>query len=452
MTKRLVLAMALLVALVAGALAVPLALIVANDQRVAFVSRLEVDTLATAAAMSAEPFIDWQATAEAAAERTGARVVAVSTERSLMADSGGTDLDRLFDRPEIDSALQGSLTSDVRTSVTLGQELRFVAAPIIQNYDVVGAVRLSLPESLVDDEVQETVGWLVIFVIAVIITAGMVAWVLARSIVAPLRRLADVAQSLPEDLDLRADAMAGPAEVRAVATALNSTAERLTGILRRTQRVAADASHHLRTPLTGVRLRLEAIEDTTDQPSVAADARAATAEVDRLTHRIEQVLELARTDASAAPIAQQDVSAITAERMDMATAAAAERGISVVGEIAAGVMTEAPRGAWARVVDELLGNASAYARTRIDVVLTKDGSGFVLTVSDDGPGIPESERESVFDRFRRGSSAVAGGSGLGLALVKETVEAMGGHVSAQTSATGGTSIRVQCPGGPARES
>lgn len=437
--------MTLLVTLVALALAIPMAIVVGNDERSGFVTQLEVDTLTTAATMSSQPFIDWQATADEVALRTGARVVAVSPDRSLEADSGDTELDREFDRPEIDDALAGALTSDVRTSATLGEDLRFVAAPIIQNFQVVGAVRLSLPESIVDDEVQETQLWLSIFVVAVMVAAGLVAWVLARSIAAPLRDLAQVAEELPEDLDRRARTQDGPPEVRAVAAALNSTAERLSGILSRTQRVAADASHHLRTPLTGVRLRLEAIEDITDQPDVAREARAATAEVDRLTHRIEQVLELARSDASAVPVVVQDVSSIVAERIDAAAGMADERGIVLVGDVAPEVVVAAPRGSMARVVDELIGNALGYARSAIDVRLTVGGGSAVLSVADDGPGIPEGEREAVLERFHRGAGSVPGGSGLGLALVKETVVSLGGSVRAEQSPRGGAQIVLELP-------
>ncbi len=447
MTRRLVIAMTVLVALVALALAIPMAIVVGNDQRAGFVSELEVDTLTTAAQMSSQPFIDWQATADEVSQRTGARVVAVSPDRALQADSGGSDLDRSFDRPEIDDALAGALTSDVRTSVTLGEDLRFVAAPIIQGFQVVGAVRLSLPESIVDDEVQETQAWLAVFVVAVMAAAGLVAWVLARSIAAPLRDLARVAEELPEDLDRRARTQDGPPEVRAVAAALNGTAERLSGILRRTQRVAADASHHLRTPLTGVRLRLEAIEDITEQADVAREARAATAEVDRLTHRIEQVLELARSDASAVPVVAQDLSAILAERIDAAAVMADERGISLTTDVAPGAVVDAPRGSLARIVDELIGNALAYARSTIQVRLALLETVTVLSVSDDGPGIPEAERDAVLERFHRGVGSVPGGSGLGLALVKETVASLGGSVRVEPSPAGGARIVLELPRG-----
>jgi signal transduction histidine kinase len=444
-TRRLVIAMAVLVAVVAAALAVPMAAVVANDQRSAFVAGLEVDTLTTAAIMSAQPDVDWQQTAEATAARTGARVVVVAPDRSLLGDSDNSSLDRLFDRPEINDALAGSLTSDVRTSVTLGEDLRYVAAPVIQNYGVVAAVRLSLPESIVEEEVQETQRWLVVFVLTVVVAAALVAWLLARSISSPLRQVAKVAEDLPDDLDLRANEDDGPHEVRAVAAALNSTAQRLSGILQRQQRVAADASHHLRTPLTGVRLRLEAIEDISDQDQVKTEAHAATAEVDRLTRRIEQVLALARSDAGAAPIAAQDESVILRDRIEAASAMFVEAGVELTASLEPGVLVTAPTGVMARVVDELLGNALQYAKTRVHVDLRAIDRTAVLSVSDDGPGVPADEREAVFDRFTRGTTSVPGGSGLGLALVRESVAGLGGSARAGESQWGGLTVTVRMP-------
>ena len=437
--------MAVLVAVVAAALAIPMAVVVSNDQRAAFVSNLEVDTLTTAATMSGQPDVDWQDTAEAAAARTGARVVVVGLDRGLLADSDNSSLDRLFDRPEINDALAGSLTSDVRASATLGEELRYVAAPVIQNYGVVAAVRLSLPESIVTEEVQETQRWLVVFVLTVVLAAALVAWALARSISSPLRQVAKVAEDLPDDLGLRADERHGPHEVRAVATALNSTAERLSGILQRTQRVAADASHHLRTPLTGVRLRLEAIEDISDQDQVKAEARAATSEVDRLNRRIEQVLALARSDAGAAPIAAQDASVIIRERLDAAAAMFGESEVELTSSLMPGVLVTAPTGVVARVIDELLGNALQYARTRVHVDLRAVDRMAVLSVSDDGPGVPVDERDAVFERFTRGAASVPGGSGLGLALVRESVAGLGGGAHALESEWGGLTVSVRMP-------
>jgi signal transduction histidine kinase len=437
--------MTVLVAVVAAALAIPLAIVVANDQRAAFISSLEVDTLAAASVMSSEPIFDWQQTAMETAAKTGARVVVVDNNRNLIADSDNSSLDRLFDRPEINQALAGSLASDVRASATIGGDLRYVAAPVVQNYAPQAAVRLSLPEDSVNEQVRRTGRWLIIFVVSVVLTAALVAWLLARSIASPLRRLARVAAELPEDLDLRADEGHGPREVRAVAKALNSTARRLSGILQRQQRVAADASHHLRTPLTGVRLRLEAIEDITTDSRVQIEARAATAEVDRLTHRIDQVLALARSDAGVAPFESQNASIVMNERIKVARPLFDEKGITVSLSVNDNVLVAAPSGVLARIIDELLGNALQYATTRVHVSLTKNQREATLSVADDGPGVPRAEREAVFERFRRGSTSVPGGSGLGLALVRESMAGVGGSAMAVESRWGGLDVIVRMP-------
>ena len=312
MTRRLVIAMTVVAAVVALALAIPLLLVVAADQRAAFVSGLEVEALSTASVLSSQPRTAWAATAERESADTGARVVVVDSNRRLVADSDNSDLDRSFDRPEIDNALGGSLTSDVRYSQTLGTDLRYVAAPVVKGDAVVAAVRLSIAESAVQEAVRRTLTGLIVFIIAVVLGAGVIAWLLARSIAAPLKELAGVAQVLPDDLGQRADASTGPTEVREVAAALNTTAARLDDLVRHAQQVAADASHHLRTPLTGVRLRLEAIEDTAADPAIMAQAVAATAEVDRLSRRIDQVLALARADAGSGAREEVDLTEVVA--------------------------------------------------------------------------------------------------------------------------------------------
>ncbi len=445
MTRRLVLAMTTLAGLVAIALAIPLASIAATNVRSAFIAQLEIDTLGTASVLASQPFAKWGATVAVASQRTGARVVVVDADRVLVEDSADTTLDRSFDRPEIDQALAGRLSSDVRPSATIGTDLRFVAAPVVQAMEVVAAVRFSLPEDEVDAQVQRTQLWLIGFVIAVVVAAGLLAWLIARSIAGPLNRLSSVAAALPDDLSLRASQDDGPPEVRSVARVLNSTAERLAGILERTERVAADASHHLRTPLTGVRLRLEAIEETTSQPDVRKQATAATAEVDRLTRRIEQVLALARSDAGAGLVEATDATAVARDRVAHAGVIAAERDLALDARIDPGVVVSCGVGTFARVLDELLANAYAYASSRIRLELSHEPEAVRLTVEDDGPGIAEEEWAAVFDRFVRGSGSAPGGSGLGLALVREAARGAGGDAVAARSSLGGLRIDVFWP-------
>ena len=430
MTKRLVIVMVTLVAVVSLALAIPLAFVIADDRIENFVAELEINTLASASVMSSQPLIDWQATADSAADRTGARVVVVGNSLNLIADSDSSDLDRAFDRPEIEQALAGQLASNERYSVTLSNDLRYVAAPIIQNYQVVAAVRLSLSESEVYADARRSKYWLALFVASVVGAAAFLAWLLSSSIARPVVSLTSVVEALPTDLGARADDTSGPVEIRHAASALNKTAERLEGIVARTQRVAADASHHLRTPLTGIRLRLEAISDVSDRDDVRVDADAAITEVDRLGHRIDQILALTRADSGAASLVSESFGEVIAERVEAAQVMATDQGVIITTDLAECTVL-VPAGSSERIIDELLGNAFTYARGSISITVECGDDQVRLCVRDDGPGIPGvPDADLIFERFFRGDAAVSGGSGLGLALVRESARACGGDAHA----------------------
>ena len=437
--------MTLLAAGVALALAVPMAIVISNDRHASFMSQLQNDTLATSVALAAQPAAKWPTTVASVSAATGARVVVVNSKFTLVADSQKSAVDRMFDRPEIATAMKGTLTSGARTSSTLATDLHYVAAPVIKGEKVVAAVRLSLVDAEVAAVVRQAQIALLFFVIAVMVFAALIAWLIARSIAAPLSRVAQIAERLPDDLSLRAEEDAGPAEVQAVASALNVTAERLTGILERTHAVAADASHHLKTPLTGVRLRLEAIEDISTDEAVRVEAQKATDEVDRVTHRIDQVLALARSDAGDTLRGRCNASEVVAERIDQASMTADECDLELHQRLDDEVIAAVTAPPLARVIDELLGNAFEYAKSQVRVTLTVDDGYASLIVEDDGMGIPIIEQEVVFNRFVRGATAVAGGSGLGLALVRETARACGGDAVAFTSPLGGLAVRTTWP-------
>jgi len=160
MTKRLLIVMATLVAVVSLALAIPLARVITDDELESFIAGLQIQTLAASSVMSSQPDVDWQSTADSVAQETGARVVVVDSDVNLVADSGGSTLDRVFQRPEIQDALAGELASDVRFSQTLVSDLRYVAAPIVQNYEIVAAVRLSLSETEAYEQARIAQYWL----------------------------------------------------------------------------------------------------------------------------------------------------------------------------------------------------------------------------------------------------------------------------------------------------
>jgi len=184
---------------------------------------------------------------------------------------------------------------------------------------------------------------------------------------------------------------------------------------------------------------------------VANEAEAAVGEVDRLTRRIDQILALARSDSGVGDWLEVGVVAVVTARVEAATRTAEDRSLDLglaVPENASGLSIEAPSGVLERMVDELIGNAIAYARQAIRVQVTGDGPWVVLQVDDDGPGLSQQERAGVFQRFVRGSNSVPGGSGLGLALVSESAQALGGSATAEESPLGGLRIEVRLPASP----
>ncbi|HSJ91531.1 MAG TPA: HAMP domain-containing protein, partial [Ilumatobacter sp.] len=225
----------------------------------------------------------------------------------------------LSNRPEITDALMlGSPQSGERFSETLGEDLFYVAVPVLSGVDRVGAIRISVLEQVVADRVADQIrGLLVVALLSLSIAVG-VAWVLARSVTRPLRRLEATTDRLAAgELDARADDTDGPGEVRALASSFNSMASRLEQLVERQRAFAGTASHQLRTPLTALRLRLEQVSmEAGGSSGLTAAVDSALQETDRLHRMIEGLLALSRAeDAAVGPI-EVDVSALVHERSE----------------------------------------------------------------------------------------------------------------------------------------
>jgi signal transduction histidine kinase len=279
-----------------------------------------------------------------------------------------------------------------------------------------------------------------------------VAVLLAKSLVRPLRRLTDTAERMSRgELSARARRHdGGGAELEKLATTLNGLASTLAreGELRRA--AAADIAHELRTPVTGIVSRIEAAQDGVMDDD-AANLEAMHAEALRLVHLIDDVGQLADAERSALLIAKRPV--------DLATIAQA-RALAYAGFFAAKgitferdlelVRTHGDARRLEQVVDNLLSNALRYTDPGGHVVLTVRGEPgvAVVEVRDTGIGISAEDLPRVFDRFWRSDrsrSRATGGSGVGLAVVRELVRAHHGDVELRSHVGLGTTARVALP-------
>ena len=197
----------------------------------------------------------------------------------------------------------------------------------------------------------------------------------------------------------------------------------------------ADASHELRTPITGLRARIELALDGPDDADLVDTLRRSLDDVDRLHTIVEDLLVLARLDAGDRP---------ARERLDLGElvereAARRDRAVRAAVKAESGVFVEGNRARLCRVLVNLLGNAERHAATLIEVEVRAERRDAVVEVRDDGPGIPPADRDRVFERFTRLDSARSradGGSGLGLAIARQIAQAHGGRLYVGEAAHG----------------
>lgn len=386
------------------------------------------------------------------------RVIIVDAAGRVLADSAGpAELGSNYgNRPELRQALAGSADQVQRYSKTLGQEILATAVPIIHNEHTAGVVRVTTAGAV---RVTQSIGSvhsavlrveLALIVIAgvVLLVGLLVGSVLAAQIGRPLRRLEQVARRVTQgELTARA-VIEGSSEQRSLVASFNEMAERIGRLLRAQKEFVADASHQLRTPLTGLRLRLEEARALAGEQHPAAEQiDQALAEVDRLSETVSELLLLSRAGErrlAATEVELGEAVSIAARRWQ---AEASERGIalSATEEGVPGSVRIA-REDIDRALDALVENALHYspAGTAVTIVAAPHR----IEVQDRGPGMAADERELVFDRFRRGSAGRSGppGHGLGLPIARELARAWGAEVTLEPRADGGTRAIIDLAG------
>lgn len=390
--------------------------------------------------------------ARRAASALGARVIIVNETGLLRADSTGGSVRSFASRPEVSTALAGNTSQGKRHSDTLGEDLLFTAVPVTSRGQTVGAVRVTQSVAAVSDQVRRSVLALVAIGGAALLLGLVLAWFLADSLSRPLRKLARAARRVEEgDLEARAE-VTGPSEQREVALAFNDMTERLSVVLAAQREFVANASHQLRTPLTGLRLRLESATAKAESPELERELAAAEQEVERLARLLNTLLMLAREGQT--PVAGRLVSiGLASKHAHERWEARAEQGGQRL-KLATGedVVVHASEEDLAIVLDNLIENALHYSPqdAAVTIEFGRDGDEAYLAVLDEGPGLAEGEEGALFERFARGSaSAGASGTGLGLAIVQTLAQRWGGRASIGNRPERGARAEIRLPAGAA---
>jgi signal transduction histidine kinase len=455
--RRLLLSYVSITAFVLLVLEIPLGVSYANSVERRLRSDLQHDAFSLAirsqeSLVTDDPARALQTLADRYRDASGGRVVIVDAEGRSVADSepsspAGRDF---ATRPEIQRALQGAEVTGTRTSHTLGRDLLYVALPVGSVEGIQGAVRITYPASVIDDQIRRI--WLLLaatggVVLGIVFLASQL---LARSVTKPLLDLQAAARDLGGgNLSARAEVPKGPAELTVLAESFNATAARLEQLVGAQRGFIADASHQLRTPLAAMRLRLENLEADVDG-SAAEDLEGALDEVARLSRLVDGLLLLARAEQAASAPARVAVDEVIDGRCDAWEAFAAEKHVRIDAVVAGSPAARATPGRLEQVVDNLLNNALEVAPEGSAVRLGAEARGnwVELRVSDEGPGMSADERARAFDRFWQSGAArregrPTGHFGLGLAIVRELVVGDGGHVALEPSPSGGLEVVVR---------
>ena len=278
-------------------------------------------------------------------------------------------------------------------------------------------------------------------------------WVVSRSLEPVARVRSQVAARQADDLSPVSESGL-PDEVLPLVQELNLLFGRVKTAFDAQQHFVADAAHELRTPLAALKLQAISLERAESGEARAVAIGRLTAGIERSTRLVEQLLVLARQEASAAggAVNEQVALADLARRAvaDMAGAAQG-KGIDVGMQRCDEVLVAGQPDGLMIMLRNLVDNAIKYtpAGGRVDVDVLKGNQGVVLCVEDSGPGIPAEERERVFDRFYRIAGSGANGSGLGLAIIKAIAERHGGTlVLGQSERLGGLRVEVRFPLAP----
>lgn len=271
-----------------------------------------------------------------------------------------------------------------------------------------------------------------IWLTGVTLVVGAIAFWGLRRAVRPLRTLEEAAERLGIDVHAEPLAETGPREVRRAAAAFNEMQRRLTRYVEDRTRMLAAISHDLRTPITRLRLRTEFMEDDTERDKMLAD-------LEDMERMIAATLAFARQDAQAEPVTAVDLAALlrdTADGRPRLAVQAPDR-----------LMLQGRPTGLKRVFANLFDNAEKYGGAAA-VRLIRQETAAVVTVDDNGPGIPAGEREKVFAPFYRveaSRSRETGGVGLGLSVARTIVHAHGGTITLADAPGGGLRVTVTLP-------
>lgn len=299
-----------------------------------------------------------------------------------------------------------------------------------------------------EDALRHITELLAVALPALCLIVAAMTWAMVGRALRPVEAIRETVDEISSRaLDLRVPEPPGSDEITRLSRTMNRMLDRLEHAQERQRRFTSDASHELRSPVAAVRQYAEIAVAHPDRTTVTDLAHAVLGENLRVQRLVEDLLLLARADEhclplTMAPLDLDDLVFAEARRLRQTTALRVDTTAVSAGRI------NGDAGALRRVLTNLGNNATRHAASTIAFTLIETTAAVQFTIDDDGPGIPEPDRDRILQRFVRLDDARgrdSGGSGLGLAIVAELVAAHAGTLHVDTSPAGGARFRVTLP-------
>ena len=406
-----------------------------------------------------------QQAADLYASDTGTSVSILTPQASVIAESGvaATSLGDQRRPSEVQEAMNGFGAHVIRVDPATGHAMLYAAAPISQGTKLLGVVQLARPLQRTLDRVRRTLFSFALAGLAALLVAGVLGVWLGRRLIRPIRDLESASLAIAQgDLDRRVPVESAD-EIGELASAFNSMAQQVQTTMEQQRQFVANASHELRTPVTNIKLRSEALLSSgmTDTNRAQRYLTEIDSEADRLGRLATTLLDLSRLESGAArrevPRELVDLPSLLLLVGDNLRMRADSAGLTLRVDAPADLL---PVMIWPDQLEaaliNLVDNSIKFtpAGGTIELAARQAGNACRITVSDTGPGIPPEDLPYVFDRFYRvdkahsrqsSRSALGSGAGLGLSIVRTLIEQNGGRIEVASAPGHGTTFTIELP-------
>ncbi|MGR3934436.1 ATP-binding protein [Streptomyces sp. BRA346] len=347
------------------------------------------------------------------------RLVSIVDSRLL----GGEGVTHKVLREQIEPGRYALITIPSHPDVEIGKRPEGSVVSSEEHGEQGETVRVEASRTTVSREIGRTMLIILAVALLAVLAAVFLAVRQAHRLSAPLTDLAETAERLGSGDPRPRHRRYGVPELDRVADVLDASAERIARMLTAERRLAADASHQLRTPLTALSMRLEEITLTDDPETVKEEASIALGQVERLTDVVQRLLTNSRDPRSGSAVAF-DLDEVVKQQIEEWRPASRSEGRAIVRSGKKGLRAVGTPGAVAQVLATLIENSLMHGDGTVALRTRVTGNQAVVEVTDEGPGVPPDLGARVFERTVSGRNS----TGLGLAVARDLAEADGGRL------------------------